>query len=102
MKIYHVLDENSDIVPQSDKEKIALLKLVETGKFVENIGVRDGQFFIIPENAVDNVYLDYKAAMLRIDTAFKMKMDHRTFEQKTMEFHNKKAEVMRRLMEMPR
>ena len=102
MKIYHVLDENSSIVPQEDKEKIAILKLVETGRFVENVGVRDGQFFIIPENAVDGVYLDYKAAMLRIDKAFKNKMDHRTFEQKTMEFHNKKAEVVRRIMEMPR
>ena len=102
MKVYHVLDENSDIVPKSDKEKIAILKLVDSGKFVDNVGVRDGQFFIIPENAVDNVYLDYKAAMLRIDKTFQNKMDHRTFEQKTMEFHNKKAEVMRRLLEMPR
>ena len=95
------MDENSSIVPQEDKEKMAILKLTETGKFVENIGVRDGQFFIIPENSTDEVYLDYKAAMLRIDKTFKNKMDTRLFEQKTMEFHNKKAEVVRRLMEMP-
>ena len=67
MKIYHVMDENSSIVPQEDREKIAVLKLVETGKYVENMGVRDGQFFIIPENKSDEIYLDYKAAMLRID-----------------------------------
>jgi hypothetical protein len=102
MKIFHVLDENSSIVSQEDKEKIAILKLTETGKFVENIGVRDGQFFIIPENAVDGVYLDYKAAMLRIDTAFRKQIDQRLLDQKSMEFHNKKAAVVKRIMEMPK
>lgn len=102
MKIFHVMDENSSIVSQEDKEKIAILKLTESGKFVENIGVRDGQFFIIPEGKIDEIYLDYKAAMLRIDDAMKQKIDHRMFEQKTMEYHNKKAEVVRRIMEMPR
>lgn len=96
------MDENSSIVSQEDKEKIAILKLTESGKFVENIGVRDGQFFIIPEGKIDEIYLDYKAAMLRIDDAMKQKIDHRMFEQKTMEYHNKKAEVVRRIMEMPR
>ena len=95
------MDENSSIVSQEDKEKIAILKLTESGKFVENIGVRDGQFFIIPEGKIDEIYLDYKAAMLRIDDAMKQKIDHRLFEQKTMEYHNKKAEVVRRIMEMP-
>ena len=102
MKIYHVIDENSSIVPQEDKEKIAILKLAEPSRCIEHVGVRDGQFFIIPENKSDEIYLDYKAAMLRIDEAFKKKIDIRIFEQKTMEFHNKKAEVVRRLMEMPR
>jgi hypothetical protein len=101
MKIYHVMDENSSIVPQEDREKIAVLKLVETGKYVENMGVRDGQFFIIPENKSDEIYLDYKAAMLRIDKAFKTRIDQRLLDQKSMEFHNKKAEAMRRFMEMP-
>ena len=93
MKIYHVMDENSSIVPQEDREKIAVLKLVETGKYVENMGVRDGQFFIIPENKSDEIYLDYKAAMLRIDKAFKTRIDQRLLDQKSMEFHNKKAEA---------
>ncbi len=94
------MDENSSIVSQEDKEKIAILKLIETGKFVETIGVRDGQFFIIPENAVDEVYLDYKAAMLRIDIAFKKQIDQRLLDQKSMEFHNKKVEVVKRIMKM--
>ena len=95
------MDENSSIVPQEDREKIAVLKLVETGKYVENMGVRDGQFFIIPENKSDEIYQDYKAAMLRIDKAFKTRIDQRLLDQKSMEFHNKKAEAMRRFMEMP-
>ena len=101
MKIYHVMDENSSIVPQEDREKIAVLKLVETGKYVENMGVRDGQFFIIPENKSDEIYLDYKAAMLRINTTFEKQIDQRILVLKSMEFHNKKAEAMRRFMEMP-
>lgn len=101
MKIFHVMDENSPIVSQEDKEKIAILKLAEPSKFIENVGVRDGQFFIIPENSTDAVYLDYKAAMLRIDTAFRKQIDRKLLDQKSMEFHNKKAEVVRRIMEMP-
>ena len=101
MKVYHVMDENSSIVPQEDREKIAVLKLVETGKYVENMGVRDGQFFIIPENKSDEIYLDYKAAMLRINTTFEKQIDQRILVLKSMEFHNKKAEAMRRFMEMP-
>ena len=101
MKVYHVMDENSSIVPQEDREKIAVLKLAETGKYVENMGVRDGPFFIIPENKSDEIYLDYKAAMLRINTTFEKQIDQRILVLKSMEFHNKKAEAMRRFMEMP-
>jgi hypothetical protein len=102
MKIYHEVNKDSSDVPLEDREKIAILKLVDVGKYVKDVGIRDGQFYVLSENNTDEIYLEYKAAMYRIDNAMKNKIDHRMFEQKTMEFHNKKAELMRRIMEMPK
>ena len=44
MKIFHKLDEDSPNISKENKEKIAILKLVDTGKYVKNVGIRDGQF----------------------------------------------------------
>jgi hypothetical protein len=46
MKVYHAIDENSPDISKEDKEKIAILKLVETGKYIKNVGIRDGQFYV--------------------------------------------------------
>jgi len=102
MKVFHATDAESSIISEQDKEKIAVLKLVDVGKYVENIGIRDGQFYIIAENETDKIYIEYKAAMSNIDTAFKQKMDYRLFSEKNMEFHNKKARAMQRSMEIPK
>ncbi len=102
MKVFHAIDAESSIISEQDKEKIAVLKLVDVGKYVENIGIRDGQFYIIAENETDEVYLEYKQAIAKINLEIPKLMDQRLFEQKTMEFHNKKAKVMQRLMEMPK
>ena len=102
MKVFHAIDAESSIISKQDKEKIAVLKLVDVGKYVENIGIRDGQFYIIAENETDEVYLEYKQAIAKINLEIPKLMDKRLFEQKTMEFHNKKAKVMQRLMEMPK
>ncbi len=59
MKIYQVGDENNPCVSKEDVEKISILKLCESGKYVKNVGVRDGRFFIIEENDNDKLYLDY-------------------------------------------
>ena len=96
------MHEDSPDISIEDKEKMAILKLVEVGKYVKNVGIRDGSFYVIAENETDEVYLEYKEAMGSINTAFKQRIDLRIFEQKTMEFHNKKAMVMQKLMEMPR
>lgn len=102
MKVFHALDAESSTISNEDKEKIAVLKLVDVGKYVENVGIRDGQFYIIAENDTDEVYLEYKQAIAKINLEIPKLMDQRLFEQKTMEFHNKKAKVMQRLMEMPK
>ena len=102
MKVFHAIDAESSIISEQDKEKIAVLKLVDVGKYVENVGIRDGQFYVLAENDTDEVYLEYKQAIARINLEIPKLMDQRLFEQKTMEYHNKKAEIVKRLMEMPR
>jgi hypothetical protein len=102
MKIFHAMDEQSSVVSKEDKEKMDILKLVDVGKYVKNVGIRDGQFYVIAENNTDEIYLEYKAAMSNIDSAFKQKIDFRVIGQKTAEFHDKKAAVVQRLMEIPK
>ena len=101
MKVYHAIDENSSLISKKDKERIALLKLVDAGKYIKDVGIRDGQFYILVENDTDEIYLEYRQTMHNIEVAFKQKMDVRIINQKTMEFQNKKNIVMQRLMEIP-
>jgi len=102
MKIYHALDENSSILSKEDKEKIAILKLVDIGKYVKNVGIRDGQFYVIAENDTDEVYLEYREALGKINTAMMQKLDMRVITQKGMEYHHKKARAMQLMMEIPK
>lgn len=102
MKVFHALDVESSNLSDEDKEKIAVLKLVDVGKYVENVGIRDGQFYIIAESNTDEVYLEYKSALNNIQALMNSKMDFRLLEQKNMEFHNKKAKALQRIMEMPK
>lgn len=102
MKVFHALDVESSNLSNEDKEKIAVLKLVDVGKYVENVGIRDGQFYIIAESNTDEIYLEYKGALNNIQALMNMKIDFRLQQQKNMEYHNKKAQAMQRIMEMPR
>lgn len=102
MKIYHEVNRESPDIPSEDKEKMAILKLVDIGKYVKNVGIRDGQFYVIAENDTDEIYLEYRQAMGNIEVAFKNKVDLRVIQQKTMEFHNKKAMLVQKMMEIPK
>ena len=102
MKVFHAIDAESSTISEQDKEKIAVLKLVDVGKYVENVGIRDGQFYIIAENNTDEIYLEYKSALNNIQALMSTKMDYRLLTQKNMEFHNKKMLAMQRLMEIPK
>ena len=101
MKVYHAMHENSSDISTEDREKMSILKLVDVGKYVKNVGIRDGQFYVLAENDTDEVYLEYKETIDKINVAFKKQVDPRVIMQKTMEFHNKKAMVMQKLMEIP-
>lgn len=104
MKVFHELEGESPRMTQDDKEKVSLLKLTDSGKYMKGVGIRDGQFYVLAESETDDIYLNYKAYMLDLRQKFAIPevIDQRLFEQKTMEFHNKKAKVMQMLMERPR
>ena len=102
MKVYHAMHEDSPDISKEDKEKMAILKLVDVGKYIKGVGIRDGQFYVIAENDTDEVYLEYKQAMDNINAHLRIPFDHRLFAQKSMEFHNKKAKAMQLMMEMPK
>ena len=102
MKVYHAMHEDSPDITKEDKEKISILKLVDVGKYVKDVGIRDGQFYVLADNDTDEVYLEYKAAMQNIQAFMSTKMDFRLYEQKNMEYHNKKIRAMKLIMEMPK
>ena len=102
MKIYHAIHENSPDISIQDKEKMAILKLVEVGKYIKNVGIRDGQFYVIADDATDEVYLEYREAMHNINLAMRNKIDVRLMHEKAMEYHTKKNIAMQKFMETPR
>ena len=102
MKVYHAMHENSSDISTEDREKMSILKLVDVGKYVKNVGIRDGQFYVLAEDDTDEVYLEYKEAMNNIQALMNTKMDFRILTKKNMEFHNKKARAMQLMMEIPR
>jgi hypothetical protein len=102
MKIYHAVNENSPDISIQDKEKMAILKLVEVGKYIKNVGIRDGQFYVLADDATDEVYLEYKEAMNNINTAMMQRIDFRVLAQKGMEYNTKTANAMKKYMETPR
>jgi hypothetical protein len=97
MKVYHAMHEDSPDISKEDKEKMAILKLVDVGKYIKNVGIRDGQFYVIAENDTDEIYLEYKAAMQNIQALMNTKMDFRLLEQKNREFHNKRLNAMQKV-----
>ena len=59
MKIFCDGDENLNFVSKEDKEKISMLKLLDSGEYLKNVGVRHDKFFLITENESDTSFLDY-------------------------------------------
>lgn len=102
MKVYHAMHEDSPDITKEDKEKISILKLVDVGKYVKNVGIRDGQFYVLADNDTDEVYLEYREALGKINTAMMQKLDMRVITQKGMEYHHKKARAMQLMMEIPK
>ena len=50
---------NDKYLSEEESRKVSLLKIAEPKKYVEGIGVYDGEFFIITETEVDDMYLSW-------------------------------------------
>ena len=57
MKVIKVGNEEADFLTEDEVNKIAILKLVELGTFIEGVGIRDGQFYVLAEDEDDQMYL---------------------------------------------
>ena len=101
MKIYHELEQGWNSIPEEDAEKIALLKLTESGKYVEGIGMRDGPFYVLAESATDDIFVKYKAQMLALQQVMTSQIDPRLLLQKELEYSTKHNAAYSRYLEIP-
>ena len=44
---------------KEEKEKVSILKLSPNRKHVNGVGMKDGTFYVIVENAIDDAYLSF-------------------------------------------
>ena len=59
MKVIRIDDEETKLTKRQ-KQKVAILKLTENGKYIENIGIKDNEFFLLTEDDVDEKYIAFK------------------------------------------
>ena len=58
MKVIRIDDEETKLTKRQ-KQKVAILKLTENGKYLEGVGIRDNEFFVLTEGDDDEQYLAY-------------------------------------------
>ena len=58
MKVIRIDDEETKLTKRQ-KQKVAMLKLTENGKYLEGVGIRDNEFFLLTEGDDDEQYLAY-------------------------------------------
>lgn len=59
MKVVRIDDEDTKLTKKQER-KVAILKLTENGKYIEGVGIRDDQFFLLTEGDDDEMYLAFK------------------------------------------
>lgn len=57
MKVLHKDDLESDFITEDIRQKVALLNLVPVGQYLMDIGLYDGQYYVLSENKDDNMFL---------------------------------------------
>lgn len=56
MKVIHVKDDFTKLT-KSDQERLAILKLMDNGQYVEGVGIKDNDYFLLVEEDIDETYL---------------------------------------------
>ena len=58
MKVVKIDDEETKLTKRQ-QQKVAILKLTANGKYIENVGIRDNEFFLLTEGVDDEEYLAF-------------------------------------------
>lgn len=58
MKVIRIDDEETKLTKRQ-QQKVAILKLTDNGKYLEGIGIKDNEFFLLTEGDDDEEYLAY-------------------------------------------
>jgi hypothetical protein len=58
MKVVKIDDEETKLTKRQ-QQKVAILKLTANGKYIENVGIRDNEFFLLTEGDDDEEYLAF-------------------------------------------
>jgi hypothetical protein len=58
MKVIKIDDEDTKLTKRQ-RQKVAILKLTENGKYLEGVGIKDNEFFLLTEGDDDEEYLAY-------------------------------------------
>ena len=48
---------------KEEQEKVSVLKLTPNRKYVKGVGMKDGIFYVIVENAMDDMYLSFRSRL---------------------------------------
>ncbi len=61
MKVVRIDDEDTKLT-KKQRQQVAILKLTDNGKYIEGVGIKDNEFFLITEDDSDEMYLSYTKA----------------------------------------
>lgn len=56
MKVIRIDDEETKLTKRQ-QQKVAILKLTDNGKYIEGVGIKDNEFFLLTEGDEDERYL---------------------------------------------
>lgn len=60
MKVIRITDEDTKLT-KKQRQQVAILKLTDNGKYVENVGIKDNDFYLLVEGEEDDMYLEFRA-----------------------------------------
>lgn len=70
MKVIRIDDEETKLTKRQ-QQKVAILKLTDNGKYIEGVGIKDNEFFLLTEGDDDEEYLAYMYSAKRTKTLSK-------------------------------
>jgi hypothetical protein len=56
MKVVKIDDEETKLTKRQ-QQKVAILKLTDNGKYIEGVGIKDNEFFLLTEGDDEEMYL---------------------------------------------